>query len=142
MTLHVHTARLGLRDQDYLDISLQGNMRRVDGGEIGGHRGVGLFFAPSPDLLYPYLSKRKWGRLTAADWPAYVEGYTAEMRRSYRERRGAWTEILSWERVVLLCFCTDSQRCHRRVLAGILTKLGAVDCGEIEPQRAGSEAEC
>jgi hypothetical protein len=135
--LQVHTARLGIRDPDYLDVSLQGNMRRCEsGGEP--HRGVGIFFAPSPDLLYPYLSKRRHGRLTDADWRRYVADYTAEMRESYRTRRLAWDAVLSWPRVVLLCFCTDATHCHRRLLASILEKLGAVDCGEIAPAPARS----
>lgn len=116
---------MGLRDPDYLDVSLQGNLRRL-------HRGIGRSFAPSPHLLYPFLTKRKSGALTDADWARYVERYAAEMRLSYRERRSAWDELLSWERVVLLCFCTDPERCHRRVLAGILAKLGATDCGELQ----------
>lgn len=53
------------------------------------------------------------------------------MRRSYRERRVAWDALLAADHVVLLCFCTDPNQCHRRVLAEILTKLGATDGGEI-----------
>lgn len=34
-------------------------------------------------------------------------------------------------RMVLVCYCADAERCHRRVLAGILAKLGAVDRGEL-----------
>lgn len=124
MTLQVFTARLGLKDPDYLDVSLQGNLRRL-------HRGIGIFFAPSPHLLYPFLSKRKHRGLTEEDWKEYSARYTEEMRKSYRDRRSAWDELLSWQRVVLLCFCTDPERCHRRVLAGILTRLGAVDHGEV-----------
>lgn len=127
MTLKVYTARMGLKDPDYLDVSLQGNLRRL-------HRGIGRAFAPSPHLLYPFLTKRKHGGLTEADWQRYVERYTAEMRASYRERRSAWDELLSWERVVLLCFCTDPNQCHRRVLASILVTLGATDCGEIQTE--------
>lgn len=130
MTLHVLTARLGLRDPDYLDVSLQGNLRRGEAGEEP-HRGIGLFFAPSPALLYPYLSKRRSGQLTDADWAAYSKGYRLEMRTSYRRHHLAWDRLLSWERVVLLCFCTDPERCHRRLLAGILVQLGAIDCGEV-----------
>jgi uncharacterized protein YeaO (DUF488 family) len=130
--LAVYTARLGIRDADYLDVSLQGNMRRADAGEVGGHRHVGLSFCPSPELLYPYLSKRKFGQLTDADWERYARAYTAEMRVSYRLRQSAWKTVLAWPRVVLLCFCTEPERCHRRVLAGILAKLGANDCGELD----------
>lgn len=129
MTLQVYTARLGLKDPDYLDVSLQGNLRRL-------HRGIGIFFAPSPHLLYPFLSKRKHRGLTEDDWKEYVFRYKAEMRQCYRERRSAWDELLSWERVVLLCFCTDPLQCHRRVLAEILAKLGASDCGELTKSSA------
>lgn len=125
MTLRVSTARLGYRGEDWLDVSLQGNMRRCEAGEIGGHRGVGIAFAPSPELLYPYLSKRRFNRLKPEDWPRYADAYTAEMRASYRRARAAWDLVLTWERVVLLCFCVEKDQCHRRVLAGILGKLGA-----------------
>lgn len=138
MSLEVHTARLGFRGEDWLDVSLQGNMRRADSGESGGHRGIGLYFAPSPELLFPYLSKRKFGRLTEDDWAAYFVLYTREMRASYRQYRGAWETLLLWPRVVLLCFCTDHEKCHRTVLSGILARLGAVECGEIETTRRAS----
>jgi len=132
VTVHVFTARLGIRDDDHLDVSLQGNVRRANKGEVGGHRGIGLFFAPSPELLYPYLSKRKFNRLTDGDWERYVAAYTEEMRLSYRERRPAWDALLGLPRVVLLCFCTDPERCHRTVLGrDILPKLGVTYCGEI-----------
>jgi hypothetical protein len=114
---------MGLRDPDYLDVSLQGNRRRL-------HRGIGIYFAPSPHLLYPFLTKRKHRGLTDADWAAYAEAYRNEMRQSYRDHRSAWLELLSWQRVILLCFCTDPEQCHRRVLAEILVKLGAEDRGE------------
>lgn len=131
MTLHVQTTRLGYRGSDWLDVSLQGNMRRADAGEVGGHRGIGLWFAPSPGLLYPFISKRKHKVITPEDWTRYVDAYTAEMRTSYRLVTAAWNELLALSHVVLLCFCTDPQHCHRRTLAGILVKLGAVDDGEI-----------
>ena len=111
MTLSVRTARMGYRGPDYLDISLQGNMRRK---EYAGHRDVGLFFAPSPDILYPILSKRKHrGGETEQDWLQYVKDYTREMRASYRTARQAWDTLLGLERVVLLCFCVEPARCHR-----------------------------
>ena len=132
MTLEVHTARLGYRGPDWLDVSLQGNMRRAEAGEPGGHRGLGLAFAPSPDLLYPFLSKRKFKGITDADWELYAEAYTAEMRSRYRRWRPVWDTLLAESHVVLLCFCTDANQCHRTVLAGILAKLGATNSGEIE----------
>lgn len=36
-------------------------------------------------------------------------------------------------RVVLVCYCSDPDRCHRAILRElILPKLGAVDAGEVE----------
>jgi len=131
MTLAVHTARMGYRGDDWLDVSLQGNERRHDKGEIGGHRGVGLVFAPSPLILYPYLSKRRFGKLTDRDWPEYREKYTADMRESYRKFRRAWDTVLSWDRVVFLCFCPNANECHRTVLAEIFVRCGATYAGEI-----------
>ena len=130
MTLACWTARLGYRGDDWLDVSLQGNMRRADAGEVGGHQGIGLLFAPSPDLLYPYLSKRRFGKLTPSDWPRYREAYRGEMRAKYREHRDLWQGLLARESVTLLCFCTDVAECHRTVLAEILGKLGADGRGE------------
>ncbi len=134
MTLQVQTARMGYRGPDWLDVTLQANGRRADGGEVGGHRGIGLFFAPSPDILYPYLSKRRHGRETDRDWLVDVAQYTVEMRSSYKRFRRAWDELLGWERVVLLCMCKDAARCHRTVLGQqILPKLGANYLGELAP---------
>jgi uncharacterized protein YeaO (DUF488 family) len=73
--------------------------------------------------------------MTEADWEEYVAAYTEEMRGSYRTRREAWDKLLAMPHVVLLCFCTDPYHCHRRVLAGILTKLGALDEGELPDPR-------
>lgn len=135
MTLQVFSARMGYKaDSDWLDITLQGNLRRLEKEPepAGGHRGIGLWFAPSPDILYPYLSKRRFGRETDRDWLQYVADYTREMRQSYVKARPAWDLLLSWGRVVCLCMCTDATRCHRTILAqSILPKLGATYGGEI-----------
>lgn len=98
---------------DWLDVSRDGNTARADAGEVGGHRGLGLWFSPSQ------------GEESA-------EQYTVEMRTSYTLVRAAWDRLLSRSNVTLVCPCTNAATCHRRVLAGILVKLGAVDAGEIE----------
>lgn len=64
-------------------------------------------------------------------WATYVPAYLEEMRQSYRLCRIKWEALLSWERVVLCCYCVDAERCHRRILAEILAKLGATDEGEV-----------
>ena len=68
--------------------------------------------------------------IVRATWALYVEAYTAEMRESYRTQRPAWTALLARESVTLVCYCTDTARCHRTVLASILAKLGAINEGE------------
>jgi len=125
MTLSVHTARIDYPGPSRLDVT------RKSGATA---------FAPS------------WGIIMAAkrghlSWPEYVDAYTAEMRQSYRENRPAWDALLGGKRVVLCCVCKDPSRCHRTVLAKILTKLGAKNYGEItewdstveEPLFAGRE---
>ena len=59
---------------------------------------------------------------------------TAERRAfavGVRPCPAAWTALLACERVVLCCYCTDPERCHRSLLARILGKLGAHVEGEI-----------
>lgn len=133
MPLDVYTAKMGYRGPDWLDVSLQGNMRRGD-TPAGGHRGIGFWFAPPPMLLYPMLSARKFGRETPALQAEYRERYLEHLRARYRSpARRAFDELLSWPRVVLLCFCKSGEFCHRRLLAEVLVKMGAVDRGELAP---------
>lgn len=119
MGLSVFGARIG--HQGALDIT------RKSG------RGDGLVFAPSWAILRPALAARRSGDAAQmeAAWAAYVPAYLAEMRASYRAHRDAWERLLGRERVVLACYCTDPERCHRTLLGrDILTRLGAVWCGE------------
>lgn len=136
MTLTVHTARMGYRaDADWLDVTYQGNKRRIEQRpeEPLGHRTIGYVFAPSPDLLYPYLAARRRGQETRELWDQYVRDYTLQMRVSYRTYRPAWQLLLSWKRAVLLCMCTDPDHCHRTVLGReILPRLGARFGGELQ----------
>lgn len=95
-------------------------------------RGLGALLAPSWGILSPILAMRKRGDLAGVEaaWPRYVELYTREMRECYRAHRAAWAELLAQPRV-LVCYCTDPARCHRRVLAEVLARLGAADRGEL-----------
>ncbi len=96
------------------------------------------------------MLERQADDMENAAWAVYEPRYMAEMRVSYglapekhgplerlaiernvKPNRKAWAELLGRKRVVLICYCTDPERCHRRLLAGILGKLGAVDRGEI-----------
>lgn len=131
MALIVHTARMGFKGDDWLDITRKGANDRT---EAGGHRGIGAAFAPSQRLLNEFL-KRRQSRPegeTDEEWLEYCRCYTEEMRQSYRNRRDAWSKLLTFDRVVLLCFCAEASRCHRVVLArDILQKMGARYMGEL-----------
>lgn len=145
MSLRVYTARVSCADPDRFDIT-RGS------GELPAAP-----FAPSWAILRPALEARNRATLLRrgpgkarpgteapsaeadaiedAAWAVYVPAYMAEMRRSYRENRPAWAELLSRPRVVLVCYCTDAARCHRTLLAGILGKLGADVLGELPAGR-------
>lgn len=149
--LQVYTARISSRDPDRFDVT------RKSGGEEGTP------FAPSWAILRPALDARREAdrlgegarnaarlghgaasrdlrrqavALDAEAWSAYVPAYLAEMRTSYRANRAAWERLLARRRVVLVCYCTDSEHCHRAILRSrILPALGAVDRGEIGEAR-------
>jgi uncharacterized protein YeaO (DUF488 family) len=119
VTLSVCTARISYRGTDRLDVSRK------------GHDPLGVVFAPSWSLIKPLIEQRRAGfPLTDAGWQDYVTRYTQEMRASYVQHREEWYELLTREEVTLCCYCTDATRCHRTVLAGILSRLGATVLGE------------
>jgi uncharacterized protein YeaO (DUF488 family) len=74
-------------------------------------------FAPTWDLVMGskngHISEEK-----------YKERYYQLMRQSYTQNRFRWNELLSQDRVTLVCFCPSGQFCHRLILAEILEKLG------------------
>lgn len=122
-SLQVYTSRISSRDPDRFDIT------RKSGGKAGSP------FAPSWSILMPVISARHQADPHEASeraWSAYVPAFLDEMRRSYIEHRESWEALLDRQRVVLVCYCQNEKRCHRRLLANrILPALGAVDCGEI-----------
>lgn len=137
MTLRVFTARLTYVGPDRLDITRAGAdayRKRT------GLTWEGAAFAPSWEIMLPLVRMRRELRgtgylaheIVAPAWKLYVPAYTAEMRASYRRNRAAWDALLARDAVTLVCFCVDGTQCHRRILAEILAKCGAVDCGERE----------
>lgn len=104
------------------------NITRKSGGVNGEP------FAPSANLVYPLIEKRRAGTLTDKDYEEYRLKYIGEMRASYKEHMRAWNKLLDMEAVILTCYCTDPDRCHRTILAkDILAKLGAEYHGEVIP---------
>lgn len=154
MILQVHTARINSRDPDRLDVT------RKSGGEegrvfapswpilrdaleamaeakrirldavrleklnidVGGRTPPGTITRNAEEQASA-IERRAYGE--------YVPLYIEEMRRSYVTQRAPWDRFLARQRVVLVCYCTDAERCHRRILAEILGSLGAADCGEV-----------
>lgn len=131
MSLIVHTARMGYRGADWLDITHKGADERT---EPGGHRCIGAAFAPSKRLLNELLRKRQSrpeGE-TDREWLDYCDRYTQEMRASYGANRESWKCLLTRDHCVLLCFCVEPSRCHRVVLArDILRSPDASYAGEL-----------
>lgn len=137
----VYTARISTRDPDAFDITAK------SGGSAGAP------FAPSWAILRPALDARIRAkklldegirlealpetmmrdaeRIEDEAWAAYVPAYRLEMLASWRKHRAAWEALLARRRVVLVCYCTVPERCHRRLLAGYLGRLGAEDRGEL-----------
>jgi uncharacterized protein YeaO (DUF488 family) len=69
---------------------------------------------PSPDLLRGFRSGK-------VSWKEYVRRYRREMAGKPDLIR-RWAERARKERITLLCSCEDESRCHRSLLAGILSR--------------------
>jgi len=119
--LHVFTARITYQGPDRLDVT------RKTGDALG------LCFAPSWTILRPALVLRHAGRELESTWLIYREAYLAELRKSYRDNRSSWDEVLRRESVTFCCYCNLDRvgnRCHRLILAEVFCKLGAEYVGE------------
>lgn len=130
MSLLVHTGRHPCHGQpgyvgtDALDVSLTA-------------ADIGATFAPSRVLENAWNRRKRAARAdeqalqAAFDWFAPL--YLAEMAGKLVTHLSDFEALLSEERVVLCCYCGTSSRCHRRLLAALLARLGAVDGGELPP---------
>lgn len=117
--LEVWTARVSYAGTDRLDITRKG-------GDP-----IGVTWAPTWATLRPLIVARAESDVAEEGaWQTYIPAYRAEMRASYRTSRQVWNELLARERVTLVCFCVRPERCHRSLLAGYLSLLGARCLGE------------
>lgn len=130
--LQVSTSRIGYVGQEGL------NVTRGSGTEFG------KLFAPSWSILRPALEGLKKAQhlrnqgleleahqLADQTWEPYRNLYIEEMRESYKKNKDSWKRLLGMHKVALLCYCMNSETCHRTVLANILVKCGARYVGEI-----------
>jgi uncharacterized protein YeaO (DUF488 family) len=104
MTCEIHTARISYAGTDKLDVT------RASAGPEG------IAFAPSKRLL----AAGKDG----LPFEEYAKRYRDEMRALWIERRFVFEALLRRPRVVLVCYCTDPELCHRTLLAGFLAAAG------------------
>lgn len=112
MALQVYTSQYRYFGEDRLDITV----KTSDGT-----------FAPTWEMVKKYKS----GEMSDEE---YTRRYLLLMQKSFIENRDKWEELLSRERLTLVCFCPKGRFCHRRILANILVKIfGAEYKGEIEP---------
>lgn len=121
MPVEVWTARISTRDPDAF------NVTRKSGDPV---------FAPSWALLRTALDIRKSGRVQSEeDWKNYARSYLSEMTASHGRDRPIWDALLRRSRVVLTCYCTNPERCHRKLLGLVLERLGASYKGELAPPK-------
>ena len=85
-------------------------------------------FAPT----WKMVMGSKEGRITQEE---YTRQYYDLMRKSYRQNRERWDEILAADEVILACYCRADSFCHRYLLKDMLMKSGAVYVREIEARR-------
>lgn len=76
---------------------------------------------PSPALLAAYKGKHG----DSIDWATYEARYLDEMARQSFRIRALASRLRDGEAVTLLCSsaCRDPDRCHRTLLAGVLTAV-------------------
>jgi uncharacterized protein YeaO (DUF488 family) len=75
--------------------------------------------SPTPELFWGF----KKGRIT---WAEYEARYLQLLRDRYKTRKSEFDEMVQMallEDIVLICFCTDEQYCHRRLAKAVLDKL-------------------
>jgi uncharacterized protein YeaO (DUF488 family) len=82
-------------------------------------------FAPSWEIVLGL----KDGKIT---WQQYVERYTKLMRKSYKNNTKRWMEVINQDKVILLCYCANPDRCHRSLLKDMLIKVAEFNGIEAE----------
>jgi len=114
--LTIYTDRIDSQDKDKQDVTRKSANR------------FGLNFAPSWDII----NKSKENQI---DFDTFKLLYVEEMKKSYVENNAAWFLMLSKDRIVLTCYCTDHEKCHRTILArDILPMYGAKYVGELSKE--------
>lgn len=109
--LNIYTAQYRYPGPHRLDITIKENDP------------IGKIFAPTWDMV---MGHKKTG-----NDQEYINKYHKMILDSLTYNKPAWDELLGREYVVLVCFCTVGNFCHRHLLADYLSQLGGKKCGEI-----------
>lgn len=75
-------------------------------------------FAPTWDFLMAYKNSAK----TKADEDEYTTQFIAHMRQSFTNNKEHWREVLSQEKLCILCYCPADKFCHRLILVKLFQK--------------------
>lgn len=118
--LEVRSCRIGMyKGKDMIDVS------------VGSGQGWAKYLAPSWEMV----RELKRGHLS---WERYEEMYLGRLRDVWRNRRWVFRRLFKMGRVTFVCYCRSDEKCHRRLLREVVTKIGAkyglevVDGGELE----------
>lgn len=83
-------------------------------------------FSPSWEMLKAI----KGGEMSKEE---YKKQYIELMKKSLRENPEKWKDLISKDKVILVCYCPPRVFCHRILLAKMLVKSGVANyMGEIE----------
>ena len=78
----------------------------------------GRIFAPSRGLLTRY----KAGLLS---WKDYERHYLSEMESLYQRSPGHFQKLLQRDEITLVCYEAKPDKCHRRLLAEFMVRIGS-----------------
>lgn len=85
--------------------------------------------SPSKSLFFDYLKWKKegiWNEDTFKE--KYMPRFLSEIKnnpKAIRELKNLIELDKQGEKIKLVCFCTDANMCHRRIIASILAENGA-----------------
>lgn len=136
MPLVIQTARISYRGDDRLDVTAKSapphakafapTWKLVNWGlKMRGESRKRLAGAHTAYEVKAAISHREWS------WKMYSMRYRAQLDLRYKKDTSPWDEMLKRERVVFVCYCTEADHCHRRVLAQKFVELGATYIGEV-----------
>lgn len=128
--LKIYTSRITYSGPDKLDTTIK-----------SASTDIGKLFAPTWEMVTgvkAYYGDNRWPKVKPISGEEYGQCYYQLLRDRYRKHTALFLNLIQQERVVLCCYCTEPEACHRSLAADILLKIAqhhGVDVilgGEIE----------